>query len=83
VWASVWDSALEAAEFSDAAIRATTRRTGAAERRLDGGGTSFGHEGRTISVRPFASGERHLVLYSDLPDAMGDVIAPATIKIEP
>ena len=34
VWATVWDSPVEAAEFSDAMIRAATRRTGAPERRV-------------------------------------------------
>lgn len=82
VWALVWDSPLEAAEFSDALIRATTRRTGAAERRAEGGGTTFGAKGRTISILPQTIGDRALVVYTDLPDAMGSrVIDRAAITL--
>ncbi|MEO6526710.1 MAG: hypothetical protein ABIP93_08820 [Gemmatimonadaceae bacterium] len=82
VWAIVWDSALEAAEFSDALIRATMQRTGAAERSVAGGGATFAYKGRTVSVLPHTIGARALVLFSDLPDAMGaDVVAPTAITL--
>ena len=81
-WATVWDSPLQAAGFYDAMIRATVRRTGAAERPLPGGGASFSARGRTVTVLPRTVGERALVFYSDLPDAMGaGVIDPAGIKV--
>lgn len=82
VWASVWDSALEAAEFSDALIRATAKRTGAAERNVGSGGATFASKGRTISILPRSVGDRALIVYTDLPDAMSaGVIDPAAITL--
>ena len=81
VWALVWDSPIEAAEFSDAMIRAATRRTGSRERRVATGGATFAYKGRTISVLPVSIGDRALILYSDLPDSMGSVIDPAGITL--
>ncbi|MEO8560914.1 MAG: hypothetical protein ABI601_02490 [bacterium] len=76
VWALVWDSALEAAEFSDVLVRATSQRTGAPERVVEGGGATFAHKGRTISILPHTIGDRALVVFSDLPDAMGTDVVP-------
>jgi hypothetical protein len=70
VWASVWDSSLEAAEFSDALTRATAKRTGAAERSVGSGGATFAAKGRTISILPHAVGDRAVILYTDLPAGM-------------
>ena len=82
VWASVWDSALEAAEFSDVLIRATAKRTGAAERNVGSGGATFASKGRTISILPRSVGDRALIVYTDLPDAMSaGVIDPAAITV--
>jgi hypothetical protein len=76
VWALVWDSALEAGEFSDALARATAQRTGAPERALKDGGATFGYKGRTVSILPHTIGDRALVIFSDLPDAMGTNVVP-------
>ncbi|MDQ6634860.1 MAG: hypothetical protein M3Z10_08900 [Gemmatimonadota bacterium] len=82
VWASVWDTPLEAAEFSDAVTRATAKRTGTPERSVGAGGARFAWNGRTISILPHSIGDRALIVYSDLPDAMsGGVIDAAAIKI--
>ena len=82
VWALVWDSAIDAAEFSDALSRAVRLRTGAPERTVAGGGAVFTHDGRTISILPRSIGDRALVVYSDLPDAMGsNVVDPAGITL--
>ena len=80
VWALVWDSAVEAAEFTDAMVRSTMRRTGAAERSV-GAGVSYTARGRTITIQPVSVGDRALVLYSNLPEAMGPVIDPARITL--
>jgi hypothetical protein len=81
VWASVWDTALEAAEFSDMLTRATAKRTGAAEARV-AGGASFAAKGRTTRILARPAGDRTLIVYSDLPDAMGGgVIDAAAIRI--
>ena len=82
VWASVWDSALQAATYTDALTRATARRTGAAERSLASGGASFAARGRTVSIRPQTLGGRPVIIYSDLPDAMNaGVIDAGAIRI--
>ena len=81
VWASLWDTALEAAEFSDMLARATAKRTGAGEGRLPGG-TSFRSQGRTTRILARAVGDRTLIVFSDLPDAMRDgVLDPAAISV--
>ena len=83
VWASVWDSTLEAASFSDALVRATTKRTGSAERAEAAGGATIKPKGRTITVFPRIINGRAVVIYSDLPDGMSGVIDPAAIKVDP
>ena len=83
VWASVWDSTLEAAAFSDAMIRATTKRTGMAERAEAGGGATIRPKGRTVTIFPRVISGRAVVIYSDLPDGMSGVIDPAAIKVDP
>jgi hypothetical protein len=80
VWALVWDSPVDAAEFTDAMVRATMRRTGAAERSV-GKGVSYTAKGRTISIQPVSVGDRALVVYSNLPESMGSVIDPAGITL--
>jgi hypothetical protein len=81
VWASLWDNALEAAEFSDMVARATAKRTGAAEAAVPGG-ASFSAKGRTTRVVARPAGDRTLIVYSDLPDAMsGGVIDAAAITV--
>ena len=82
VWATVWDTPLQGAAFSDALTRATIKRTGAPERTLQGGGATFAAKGRTISIIPRSVGDRALVVYSDLPDAMGaGVVNPGAIAV--
>jgi hypothetical protein len=82
VWASAWDTPLEAAEFSDALIRATVRRTGSAERRVAEGGATFAAKGRTVSILPRTIGDRAVVIYTDLPDAMSpSVVDPSRITV--
>jgi len=80
VWALVWDSPVDAAEFTDAMVRATMRRTGAAERSV-GKGVSYTANGRTISIQPVSVADRALVLYSNLPENMGSVIDPTAITL--
>jgi hypothetical protein len=80
VWANVWDSPLDAGEFTDAMVRATMRRTGAPQRSV-GTGVSYTAKGRTISIQPVSIGDRPLVVYSNVPEAMGSVIDPTAIKL--
>ena len=83
VWASVWDSTLQAATFSDAMIRATTKRTGMAERLEAAGGATIRPKGRSITIVPRIISGRAVVIYSDLPDGMSGVIDLAGIRIHP
>jgi hypothetical protein len=80
VWAIVWDSPVDAGEFTDAMVRATMRRTGAPQRSV-GAGVSYTANGRTISIQPVSIGDRPLVVYSNVPEAMGSVIDPTAIKL--
>ncbi len=82
VWVSVWDSALQAAAFTDALTRATARRTGAVERSIGTGGATFVPKGRTVSILPETIGGRPVIVYSDLPDGMSaGVIDAGAIRI--
>ena len=83
IWVSVWDSTLEAAEFSDVLVRATTKRTGMAERSEPGGGATIRPKGRTITIFPRIISGRAVIVYSDQPDGMSGVIDPAAIKLSP
>ncbi len=83
VWASVWDTSLDAAQFSDALIRATGKRTGMLERREAGGGASFSPKGRNVNIAPRMMSGRAMVLYTDMPDGLSGVIDPAAIKVIP
>jgi hypothetical protein len=83
VWASVWDSTVEAAAFADAMIRATKKRTGMAERAEAAGGATIRPKGRTITIFPRIISGRAVVVYSDLPDGMSGVIDPAAIRVDP
>nr|MBA3339324.1 hypothetical protein [Geodermatophilaceae bacterium] len=83
VWVSAWDSALEAAEFSDLLIRATSKRTGVAERSEAAGGATFAPAGRRVSIFPRIVSGRAVIVYSDLPVAMSGVIDVNAIRLTP
>jgi hypothetical protein len=77
VWVIVWDSALQAASYTDALTRATARRTGAGERSLPSGGATFADSGRTVSILPETIGGRPVIIYSDLPKGMSAAVIDA------
>ena len=81
VWATAWDTTLEAAEFTDALTRATSKRTGMVERSEAAGGATFHPKGRTVSITPLIVSGRALVIYSDLPEGVSGVIDPKAIKL--
>ena len=83
VWASVWDSTLQAATFSDALIRATGKRTGMQERQEAAGGATFQPKGRTVTVFPRVINGRAVVIYSDMPAGVSGVIDPNAITVIP
>src|SRR5260221_13665794 len=83
VWASVWDSTMEAANFSDALIRATGRRTGMQERREAAGGATFHPEGRTVSVFPRIIGGRARGLFPAFPPGVSGALAPPPLFVSP
>ena len=83
VWASVWDSTVQAATFTDALIRATGKRTGMQERAEAAGGATFQPKGRTVTVFPRIINGRAVVIYSDLPAGVSGVIDPDAITVIP
>ena len=83
VWASVWDSSVQAAAFSDVMIRATAKRTGSVERSEAAGGATFQPKGRTVSIVPRIISGRAVVIYTDMPTGMSGVIDLAAIKVDP
>jgi hypothetical protein len=83
VWATAWDSALDAAEFVDALETALPRRypglkrrPGAAElRRFEGGG-------RVVEVRAVTVDGHPVVLLTDVPAGIApDLVDPARIRL--
>ena len=83
VWASAWDSSVQAASFSDAMIRATAKRTSVDERREAAGGATFQPKGRIVSIVPIIISGRAVVVYSDLPAGMSGVIDLKAITLVP
>ena len=83
IWVTAWDSTVEAAEFSDVMVRATTKRTGMAERSEPGGGATIRPKGRTITIFPRIIAGRAVIVYTDLPDGTSGVIDPTQIKLDP
>lgn len=67
-WVTVWDSALDAAEFVDALGQATQKRYRAAAPTMSGGGTrTYNGRGRTVVVTPREIGGKNAVLIVDVP----------------
>jgi hypothetical protein len=83
VWATVWDTAYDAAEFVDALGQAIGRRyrTGAHTAGA-GGARTYSGGGRTVVITPREIGGRNTVLMVDVPaGAPTSVIDPARITL--
>jgi hypothetical protein len=83
VWATVWDSAMDAAQFVDALGQAIGRRyrTGAPSLAASGARTYTG-AGRTVVLTPREIGGRNVVVYVDVPAGVSpSLVDPARISI--
>jgi hypothetical protein len=83
VWATVWDSAMDAAQFVDALGQAIGRRyrTGAPSLAANGMRTYTG-AGRTVVLTPREIGGRNVVMYVDVPAGVSpSLVDPARISI--
>jgi hypothetical protein len=82
VWVSVWETALDAAEFVDAVGQAIIRRYAAPSPRVTRGVRTYTGKGRTVVVTPLERNGRHVVMYVDVPEgASSSVLDPARITI--
>ncbi len=85
VWATVWDSAVDAAEFRDLLERVIQKRYGANTFRRSGEGTRiFTSGGRTVELTAGSSGDRPMVVMVDLPEGGPAGLAPlGAIRLAP
>jgi hypothetical protein len=84
VWATVWDTAVDAAQFVDALGQAISRRysTGAPALAASGDRTYSGAR-RTVVITPREIDGRNVVMYVDVPSgASPSIVDPARISIE-
>lgn len=82
VWVSVWDSPVDAAEFTEVLDRAIGRRFDGERMREVAGGKRYEVTGREISWWGGDVGGRAVVIYTDAPAGMGELVAPGGIKLE-
>ena len=83
VWASVWDSAVDAAQFVDAAGEAIGRRYRTSAPTLARTGVrTYTGSGRTVVITPREIGGRNLVVYVDVPTGVSpNLVDAARISI--
>ena len=85
VWVTVWDSALDAAEFVDATGQAIGRRYRTSAPSVSGAGVrSYTGASRTVVLTPREIGGRNVVTYVDVPNGVSPaLIDPARISLGP
>jgi hypothetical protein len=66
-WVTVWDSAVDAAEFSGALAESVLQRYGGALVGPSGGTRSFTGNGRSVQIMPSERGGKTVVMYTDVP----------------
>lgn len=84
VWASVWDTSVDAAEFFDLLDTTLLKRfESVTPRQASGTRRTYTARGRTITVTALEIGGRPGVIYVDMPaGSSGEVIDPAKIVLE-
>ncbi|MFN2397546.1 MAG: hypothetical protein ABR543_02715 [Gemmatimonadaceae bacterium] len=84
IWASVWDTQVDAAEFYGAMSDVIAKRFGSpAARERPDGGISFTSRGRALSLWAGSVADRPLVLYTDLPEGASAVsVDPRSITLQ-
>jgi len=81
LWASVWDTPLDAEEFAEALASAIAKRYASSVVSANGG-REIRAAGRRVTIRSEKSGERDLVVMEDLP-ASGTGSAVGSIALSP
>ena len=82
VWVTVWETAVDAAEFVDAIGQGITRRYSTSAPRVARGVRTYRGSGRTVVVTPMERDGRNVVMYVDVPEgASASVLDPARITI--
>jgi hypothetical protein len=82
VWVTVWETAVDAAEFVDAIGQGIMRRYSAGAPRVARGVRTYTGSGRTVVVTPMERDGRNVVMYVDVPEgASSSVLNPTRITI--
>jgi hypothetical protein len=66
-WVTVWDSAVDAAEFAGALAESVLQRYGGTPVGPSGGARSFTGSGRSVRITPGERGGKTIVMYTDVP----------------
>jgi hypothetical protein len=66
-WVTVWDTAVDAAEFAGALAETVLQRYGGTPVGPSGGVRSFTGSGRSVRISPAERGGRTIVMYTDVP----------------
>ncbi|MDQ3996824.1 MAG: hypothetical protein M3303_07365 [Gemmatimonadota bacterium] len=66
-WVTVWDTAVDAAEFAGALAETVLQRYGGTPVGPPGGVRSFTGSGRSVRISPAERGGRTIVMYTDVP----------------
>jgi len=81
-WVTVWDSPVEAAEFTEVLDRAIGRRFDGERMREVGGGKRYEVNDREVSWWGGDVGGRAVVIYTDAPSGVGELLAPGRVKLQ-
>jgi hypothetical protein len=74
-WVTVWDSAVDAAEFTGSLAESVLQRYGGAPAGPPGGARTFSGSGRSVQITSAERGGKTIVMYTDVPaGASVDVI---------
>ena len=82
VWVTVWDTPVEAAEFTEVLDRAIGRRFDGERMREVGGGKRYEVTNREITWWGGDVSGRAVVIYTDAPTGTGELIAPSRLRLE-
>jgi hypothetical protein len=82
VWVTVWDTPVEAAEFTEVLDRAIGRRFSGEHMRDVGGGKRYEVNDREVSWWGGDVGGRAVVIYTDAPSGTGELVAPARVQLQ-
>ncbi len=82
VWVTVWDTPVDAAEFTEVLDRAIGRRFDGEMMREVGGGKRYEVNDREVSWWGGDVGGRATVIYTDAPSGTGELIAPGKVQLQ-